>query len=291
VATLADATQIDLVLSRTSDDGGTAGGVAFRYKLYANEGSDGTAFHVITAYDGSSLAYSVLVGADIGSSGLQFTAGRIYTFKYTAQNEVGESEARYLAPTLRVAMGGAPSIPTQPIVDTTASNETSIKLDWSLPSTTDDLEVERYILWSNLAIPGSSHVILNTTALSVPAFTHAGLQPGSLYSYWLQVENFNGLSADLSQTSASQVTRYACSPPSVFSSLTVLAQTASSVKLGWLEPGASAGCAISQYEILVDDGLLGALTSTVTALPATQFEAIISSPATTTLVVGRQYRF
>ena len=174
VVALADANRIDLILGRTSDDGGTTG-AAYRYQLYANEGADGTPFHAITAYDGSSQTYSVLAGDDIGSSGFQFVTGSIYTFKYTAINEVGESEARYLAPHLRVAMGGAPSMPVQPVVDEAASNETSIKLDWPLPSTTDDLEVQRYLLWSDLAIPGSSHVILNSTALSVPTFTHTGL--------------------------------------------------------------------------------------------------------------------
>ena len=63
-----DASKIDLVLSRTSDNGGSAGGVSFRYNLYSNEGTDGSTFHAITAYDGSSMSYSAAAGASIGAS-------------------------------------------------------------------------------------------------------------------------------------------------------------------------------------------------------------------------------
>jgi hypothetical protein len=74
-----------LILSRTSDNGGTAGGNAFKYNLYADEGEAGTPFHLIEDYDGASMSYTVNAGDDIGStSGLTFTAGKIYTFKMTA---------------------------------------------------------------------------------------------------------------------------------------------------------------------------------------------------------------
>lgn len=59
---------------------------------------------------------------------------------------------------------------------------------------TDDLPITRYILWSDLAIPGNQHAIYNSTALNVLSFVHQGLTPGALYSYWLQVQNFNGVS-------------------------------------------------------------------------------------------------
>ena len=81
------------------------------YKLYSNEGWDGSPFHLITAYDGVSFFYTVLEGDQIGESGISFTTGKIYTFKFTAINEVGESEIRYLAPTLRVALGAIPVTP------------------------------------------------------------------------------------------------------------------------------------------------------------------------------------
>lgn len=68
-----------------------------------------------------------------------------------------------------------------------ASNATAIKLDWALPTATDSLAVLRYLVWSDLGVPGSSHVVHNSTALNQLTFTHSGLSPGTLYSYWLQV--------------------------------------------------------------------------------------------------------
>lgn len=109
VVTYFDATQIDLDLSVTQNDGGTYGGAVFFYNLYVNEGAEGTDFHKLTAYDGTSLTYSAAVGDAIGSGGVVFTAGLVYTFKLTAENEVGESELRYPAPTTRVAMGSTPA--------------------------------------------------------------------------------------------------------------------------------------------------------------------------------------
>jgi len=64
-----DATHVALLLSRTSDNGGSAGGEGFLYKLYADEGVEGSAFHYIDDYDGVSLSYTVNAGDAIGASG------------------------------------------------------------------------------------------------------------------------------------------------------------------------------------------------------------------------------
>lgn len=93
----------------TQNDGGTEGGAAFRYNLWANEGTEGSDFHKIAPYDGTSLTYSASVGEAIGSSGAVFTVGRVYTFKLTASNEVGDSESRYPAPITRIALGSTPA--------------------------------------------------------------------------------------------------------------------------------------------------------------------------------------
>lgn len=69
VVTFFDQTRIDLTLLRTPNDGDSAGGTAMRYNLYANEGVDGSTFHNVTAYDGTSLTYTVSAGAPIGTSG------------------------------------------------------------------------------------------------------------------------------------------------------------------------------------------------------------------------------
>ena len=73
-----DNTKIVLAFTKTLDDGDTVGGSAFRYNLYSDEGTEGSVFHKITAYDGSALTFTANVGDAIGASGQTFTLGKIY---------------------------------------------------------------------------------------------------------------------------------------------------------------------------------------------------------------------
>ncbi len=81
-----DNTEIILSLGETTDDGGSA---IIQYYLYVNEGSDGSAYHEVDTYDGSSLTHTVNVG-DV-FSGNTISVGNIYTFKFVAENNVGLS--------------------------------------------------------------------------------------------------------------------------------------------------------------------------------------------------------
>jgi hypothetical protein len=125
------------------------------------------------------------------------------------------------------------------------------------------MTVTRYLVFSDLGIPGGSHAVYNSTALNVLEYAHTGLTPGVLYSYWLQVENFNGLSADLTDVYASQVRRYACAVPMYFDSLQVLTKSSTAITIEWSEPRKSTGCPIDGYKVLADDGASGTLSSVV----------------------------
>lgn len=72
-----DNTRVDLILSETQDDGGSN---ILAYHLFINEGSDGSPYHEVTTYDGSSLAFSVNVGEIF--TGMTVTAALTYTFKF-----------------------------------------------------------------------------------------------------------------------------------------------------------------------------------------------------------------
>ena len=285
-----DNTQIVLSLGLTPDDGNSQNLV---YKLYSNEGQDGSAFHELTAYDGSALTFTINVGDAIGASGLSFAAPKSYHFKYTAVNEVGESSSVYPTPVTKVALARVPDTPTQPVIDMVASNQNLHVLTWDAPGTTDGLAVDRYLIYSNLGISGQSHLLYNSSDLAIRTFVHDGLELGNLYSYWMRVQNFNGLSADLTTTTGQHVMRYACGRPEVFSSLIVTARSSTGVTLGWAEP-ASVGCPITSYTVKGDDGTgsaLADLSGGAQVLSSSTFELVISSPAIHTLVVGTEYRF
>ena len=81
-----DNTKVILSLGETTDDGGSA---ILQYYLFVNEGSDGSAYHDVDTYDGSSLTHTINVG-DVFTLNT-ITVGRIYTFKFIAENDVGVS--------------------------------------------------------------------------------------------------------------------------------------------------------------------------------------------------------
>jgi len=50
-------------------------------------------------------------------------------------------------------------MPIQPTIDLVNSNETAITLEWPKPSLTDYLPIFRYMLHSDMGIPGSDTVV------------------------------------------------------------------------------------------------------------------------------------
>lgn len=87
IVTEVDNTKVVLSLSETTDDGGSS---ILSYHLYINEGVDGSAYHAVTTYDGSSLTTTINVGTVYGT--MTVSLGLVYTFKFTAENAMGPSD-------------------------------------------------------------------------------------------------------------------------------------------------------------------------------------------------------
>ena len=64
IVTNVDHTKVVLSLSETTDDGGSS---ILSYHLFINEGVDGSAYHAVTTYDGSSLTTTINVGTVYGT--------------------------------------------------------------------------------------------------------------------------------------------------------------------------------------------------------------------------------
>jgi hypothetical protein len=76
----------------------------------------------------------------------------------------------------------------------------------------------------------------------------------------------------------------------------VISRSSTNVKLEWREPGTTAGCPITGYSVLADDGLRGQLTAvtlpnSASELPPTQSTFEVASPASASFELGREYRF
>lgn len=108
IVTYVDATQIDLQLSISSDDGGT--GIS-QYHLYINEGVNGSPMNEIVDYDGS-LEYTITTGDIVDTHTI--TIGNVYTLKYVAENAVGLSQDSDL---LYVALASQANQPDSPTFD------------------------------------------------------------------------------------------------------------------------------------------------------------------------------
>lgn len=176
------------------------------------------------------------------------------------------------------------------------SSESVHILSWAEPPFTDSLPTLTYLIYTDAGIPETSLNIYNSSAMNVLQFNHTGLNPGTLYSYWFQIENFNGLSPSLISDSSSQVQRYACAIPAHFTSLEVIGKSSTAITLSWKEPGISTGCPITGYDVLADDGAAGTLVAvtlpgSVSLLSATTFELEVASPAVHPLTIGLEYRF
>jgi hypothetical protein len=113
--TTADSTQIILSLSETLNNGGLT---ISEYKLYVNEGVDGSNYNQITAYDGSSLTYTMTVGDVVG--GHTVFVGGIYSFYTVAVNTLGDSDDSDI---LQVVVDDMAATPADPTVSDEVSSE------------------------------------------------------------------------------------------------------------------------------------------------------------------------
>lgn len=203
-----DNTKVELLLSETQDDGGAP---ILQYYLYINEGSDGSAYHQVTTYDGQSMIFTINVGDSYDSNAMTVISGKTYTFKFVARNVIGYSDDSDL---LQVALARPPSTPAAPTFDEAKSTRTQITVRWQV-GTSADSPVTGYRLYSDLGKKGDFFMIYDGFGnINRLFFAHAGLTTGLIYSYKVEVLNFNGAS-ELSPASA----RASCEPPTGFTSV------------------------------------------------------------------------
>jgi len=111
--------------------------------LFIDEGAEGSAFHEIESYDGSSSEFRIEAEDTVG--GFIVTVGRIYRIKTRAVNSIEESE---FSEELVVALARSPEKPGAPSFDVEASSKRSIALNW-VDGASLDIPVLGYRLYSD----------------------------------------------------------------------------------------------------------------------------------------------
>lgn len=192
--TSVDSTTIVLKFYAPEDTGGIE---VSSYELERDSGSLNTAFSSVGTYDQTSLTHSMTVSAD------SLTAGKIYTFRFRAVNDVGNSEySEYL----RVGLGNQVGQPQNLAADLSATGPNYITLEWD-PVADADLDTLGYIVQM---LVGTAYETVYDASNDPDAtsYTKYGLTAGEEYTFIVYAVNFNGFS-----DASDSVTVYACGLP------------------------------------------------------------------------------
>jgi hypothetical protein len=179
-----DQTQISLKFLISTDDGGA--GIT-NYHLWISSGAFNSAFVKVTAYDGTASTYSISAGDVVSSHTV--AVGNFYAIKYIAENAMGLSADSQL---LYVALARMPTTPIAPVISQTLSTRTKQVLNWVEGASTD-IPVTGYRLYSDNGLPGNSFLIYDGQGVSTTlTYSHDNLVKGTMYTYTLEVLNYNG---------------------------------------------------------------------------------------------------
>lgn len=110
---------INLQFYVPEDNGGSP---ITEYALYINAGDGSDPTTEITNYDGTSMTYTV------GGTAESLTVGKIYKFKITATNAVGNSEDSEV---LEVSLVDPPAAPSAPTAMTALTSQSQIAIEWT----------------------------------------------------------------------------------------------------------------------------------------------------------------
>lgn len=235
----ATATTVTLTLSPSLDDKGSD---ITSYQLWVNTGSTSTVYNQITAYDGSSLSYTVL-----GTDGI--TGGTIYKFKYLAVNSYGVSD---FSDELDAGVSSFPAQPSAPTKDSATSTNSSITLVWTTSADTE-LPVLGYKLNMDDGYNGAFTTIYNGLGYpNVLTYTKTQLVTGLTYRFTLQALNFNGES-----TASSEASYIICTTPTSLADPVLSSVSKTAMTVSWSAPSSNGGCSITSYHMQINDGAGG----------------------------------
>jgi hypothetical protein len=222
-----------LELHRSENDGGFK---ISDYKLEIGEGAMPSSFTKVESYAFLTNRF------DFEMDGSSLTAGQLYSFRFSAFNELGWSEP---SDSLIVGLGPLPGQPSAPVkLDSAENSASSIKLGWSLLAS-QLLEVSSYRLSMDDGFGVDFRVILDQ---NINEHLVEDLTPGISYSFRLAAVNFNGES----QPSTTVILK-SCVKPSKVQAPMLVRTTATSMELRW-EMSDDNGCPIESYSVLSDLG-------------------------------------
>ena len=234
---------MSLVLYNPIDNGAS---LITGYELWIE---DGTGYVQVGTYDGVSLNKNL---NDVLDS---LTVGDKYYFKFRAVNAIGYSE---FSNEVAFALADLPAQPSTPFKVDSESTPTSISVHWNSVADTD-IVTSGYRLYMDGGNNGEYTLIYNGEGSPGKlSYLAQGLDKGFAYRFKVEALNFNGAG-----TESDEAILYACLPPSGLLPPTYVSSTETDLDLAWKAPSDNNGCPVFEYELFINDGLGGAITTSV----------------------------
>jgi hypothetical protein len=286
----ATSSKIRLAFEPTSDNGGS---VITSYTLYStlatDDGASAETYTKVASYTDNSMAFELDNAVETS-----FVSGKIYRFKFSATNSIGEGEASL---SVTIALANPAAKPAAPTLDRAMSTKTSLYIRWLAVTPVDGLAVEGYKLGMVRLGTGDTTVVYDGSANSEKLFFNVtGLETAARYSFTVQSVNANGVSEP-----SDELLTVVCLPPTGFARATYTSSTRTSITLSWKTVTDNGGCPLLYYKLYMNDGLGGSTFLEIdwpalenkpylTQHTVTKESTADSSTGGATLTTGRAYR-
>jgi large repetitive protein len=210
-----------------------------RYGLYVDGGSLGSAYQMVSAYDGLAETYT-LTAADGIASGERY---RVVTTAWNVHGESPQSQEAW------AAAGAAPAQPAPLRRAAALSTRTQIVVEWSVEPDTE-LPVSGYVLeWDRGEGEGVFVELWNGRGRPEVLSFAVSLTTGRRYSFRHMALNFNGESPYSAVLEAS-----ACESPSPPGRPTWVTSSLTTITLAWERSVDDGGCPVLEYRLFRDAG-------------------------------------
>ena len=267
--TSVSATDIVLAFTAPEDNGGD---ILTGYELFQ---AIGTGSHsLVSTYTDNSLAHTLTLAAN------SLVAGQYYRYKIRAINAAGYSD---FSEELRVALSELPDQPSAPSKDDSLSSSSTIMVTWTAVAN-EDVPTLGYYLYMDGGNNGEYELVFDgKNQPGITQYLVSGLEEGRAYRFKVAALNYNGLS-----TESDESVLYACLPPAHMALPTYKSSTETTLTLQWIAPTDTNGCPLTGYELYIDDGAGGDITTLVDTYEPQEIEGTATLTGADT---SKTYRF
>lgn len=192
------------------------------------------------------MSHTLTVAAD------SLVAYSEYRFRFSAVNDYGTSD---VSEELIISVAPLPSQPNAVTKNQDYSTLTAMTIEWAELGDTEP--ATGYKLYMTTDATGEEALIYDgENNPNVLSYYVDGLETGASYTFNLEAYNFNGAGAK-----SPDATFTSCTAPSNLGAPSITETTETSITLSWSAPESNGGCSLTGFELYVDDGANGALSS------------------------------